>query len=193
LSISGSFGLASFAKQTLEQAVAALGREGPLPVVVVSDDYALLLDNWIAHMHALGISRFLVVAMDDALAHRLSARGIVVARSDFDGSTSDFWLRRMLVWQYLVEIGVDIVQSDIDALWFKNPIPELFTDQPYDVLCSQGTLHPFDIASSWGFILCTGLMSIKSAPHDPIPQCVSGPSGANPGNRRSGRDEPPAG
>lgn len=146
----------------LEQAVAALGGGAPLPVVVVSDDYALLLDNWIAHIRALGISRFLVVAMDDALANRLSGRGIVVARGHFDGSPPDFWLRRMLVWQYLAEIGVDIIQSDIDAIWLKDPIPAFFTDQPYDLLCSQGTLHPFDTALSWGFVLCTGLMGIRS-------------------------------
>ena len=136
LSNSGSFCLDVSARHTLVQAVAALGGGGPLPVVVVSDDYALLLDNWIAHIRALGISRFLVVAMDDALADRLSGRGIVVARGHFDGSPSDFWLRRMLVWQYLTEIGVDIIQSDIDAIWLKDPTSAFFSDQPYDLLCS---------------------------------------------------------
>lgn len=151
-------------KQTLVEAVDVLGRAGPLPVVVVSNGYALLLDNWIAHMRALGISRFLVVAMDAVIAQRLAGRGIVLARGHFDGSATDFWLRRMLIWQYLVEIGVDIVQSDIDAVWLKNPIPEFLANQPHDLMCSQGTLHPFDTAQSWGFVICTGFMAIRSTP-----------------------------
>jgi hypothetical protein len=151
-------------KHSLEQAVAALGRGGPILVVVVSGDYALLLDNWMAHINALGISRFLVVAMDYAIENHLSGRGIITARAHFDGSASDFWLRRMLIWQYLTKLGVDFVQSDIDAIWLKDPIPEFFTGQSHDLLCSQGTLHPADAASSWGFVLCTGLMGIRSGP-----------------------------
>lgn len=115
-------------------------------------------------MKALGIVRFLVVAMDAAIAHRLSGKGLVLARGHFDGSATDFWLRRMLIWQYLVEIGVDIVQSDIDAIWLKNPIPEFLANQSHDLICSQGTLHPFDTAQSWGFVICTGFMAIRSTP-----------------------------
>jgi hypothetical protein len=157
-----SLGPDAAVRQSLERAVAALGPGGPLPVVVVSDAYATLLDNWIAHVHALGITRFLVVAMDEALANRLSGRSIVVATAHFDGSETDFWLRRMLIWRCLSEMGVDIVQSDIDAIWLRDPVPEFFADQPFDLLCTQGTFHPFDTASAWGFVLCTGLMGIRA-------------------------------
>ncbi len=159
-----SYGLEPSAKRSLEHAVNALGRDAPLPVVVVSDPYASLLRNWIAHMHRLGITRFLVVAMDDAIETRLEGQGMVIARASFDGSAPDFWLRRMLVWRHLIEIGVDIIQSDIDALWFRDLVKDFRVDQPFDLLCSQGTLHPMEAVERWGFVLCTGLMWVRACP-----------------------------
>jgi len=158
----GPFRLETPARRSIAEAIACLGRDGPLPVVVVSSAYFTLLENWIVHIQALGISRFLIV--DHALAARLSGRGFVVAVSRFDGSAPDFWLRRILVWQYLIEIGVPIVQSDVDAIWLRDPIAAFFADQHFDLLCSQGTLHPGDTAALWGFVLCTGLMSLRPTP-----------------------------
>jgi hypothetical protein len=151
-------------KRSLEHAVTVLRPDVPLPVVVVSHPYGLLLDNWIAHVHRLGITRFLVVAMDDAMDARLRGQGMVVARANFDGSAADFWLRRMLVWRHLIKMGVDVIQSDIDALWFRDPMKTLPVDQPFDLLCTQGTLHPMAAVQRWGFVLCTGLMWIRSCP-----------------------------
>jgi hypothetical protein len=149
---------------SIGRAVSCLGRDGPLPVVVASSEYTLLLENWIAHVQALGITRFLAVAMDEALAARLAGRGFVVAESRFDGSAADFWLRRILIWQYLIGLGVHVVQSDVDAIWLRDPIPAFFADQHCDLLCSQGTLHPGETAELWGFVLCTGLMSMRPSP-----------------------------
>jgi hypothetical protein len=146
---------------SLSTASDILRGDRPLPVVVASDPYAELLDNWISHIRRLGITRFLIVAMDDALEERLSGRGLVVARSSFDGSAEDFWLRRLLVWQHLVHIGVHVVQSDVDAIWLRDPTEPFFRRQRPDLLCTQGTFHPGDIAALWGFVLCTGLMSIR--------------------------------
>ena len=106
-------------RQSLRHAVAVLGVDTPLPVVVVSDAYALLLDNWLAHFHQLGLSRVLIVAMDAALEVRLAGRGLLVARGAFDRSAADFWLRRMLIWRELVAMGIDIacwlVEDDADC------------------------------------------------------------------------------
>jgi hypothetical protein len=59
-------------------------------VVVASDAHAVLLYNWLAHFHRLGMSRLLVVAMDPALERRLLGRGLVVARGVYDGSIANF-------------------------------------------------------------------------------------------------------
>jgi hypothetical protein len=147
--------------ESLVQALGILGDALPLPVVVASCDYAILLENWIAQVQALGIDRFLIVAMDDALSVRLQGRGFAVARSNFDGSAADFWLKRVFIWRHLLHLGVHIVQCDVDAIWLRDPTFEFFVPQEIDILCSQGTLHPGDIAAMWRFVLCTGLMSVR--------------------------------
>lgn len=146
------------AEASILKAVNALGPvHGPLPVIVASDSFAFLVDNWMAHMNAIGIDKFLVVAMDEAMQHRLERAGIEAGRADFDGSKSDFWTYRMLVWDLLIRHDIEIVQSDIDALWLKNPIPEYFSSAEFDIIWSQGTYHPTAVLERWGFVLCTGL------------------------------------
>lgn len=155
------FSLSHESRTALSRATSALGGSGALPVVVLSDPYALLLDNWMCHMEALGIERFLVVAMDQPLMDRLSSAGVRAARCEFDGSTQDFWLQRALVWDFLAEREIDFIVSDVDALWLRNPIPEYFCASEFDILISQGVLHPVEILDRWGFVLCTGLFRAK--------------------------------
>ncbi len=154
--------LSDVARASLMAAVSRIGGVGPLPVVVISDDFAQWLDNWMYYMEALGIRRFLVVATDAALERRLARAGITAARCDFAGSARGFWLHRLLIWDYLIDRGVDIIQSDVDAIWFKNPIDEYFLESKYDLVWTQGTLHPRSVLARWGFILCTGLFWAKA-------------------------------
>ncbi|MGC2412172.1 MAG: putative nucleotide-diphospho-sugar transferase [Stellaceae bacterium] len=154
--------LSDAARASLMTVVAQIGGAGPLPVVVISDAYADWLDNWMYYIEALGIRRFLVVATDAALAARLARAGIPAARCDFAGSALGFWLHRLLIWAFLVDQGIDIIQSDVDAIWFKNPIDEYFLESKYDLVWTQGTLHPRSVLAHWGFILCTGLFWAKA-------------------------------
>lgn len=162
--MSDQFILSASSRSSIADAVAATGGTGPLPVIVASDDYAFLVDNWIMHMEALGLHRYLVVAMDDALVARLADVGIKAGRCSFDGSKGDFWLRRMLIWNFLIEQDIEIIQSDIDAVWLRNPIPEHFSDMSFDMIWSQGTVHPADILKHWSFILCAGLFWARPSP-----------------------------
>ncbi len=154
--------LSDAARASLMTVVAQIGGAGPLPVVVISDAYADWLDNWMYYIEALGIRRFLVVATDAALAARLARAGIPAARCDFAGSALGFWLHRLLIWAFLVDQEIDIIQSDVDAIWFKNPIDEYFLESKYDLVWTQGTLHPRSVLAHWGFILCTGLFWAKA-------------------------------
>src|ERR1700736_4181300 len=92
--------LTSASQSDLRRALQAIGGSGPLPVVVATDPYARLLDNWICHVEALGIERYLIVALDQSLMDRLSRAGITAARCDWDGSYPDFVLQRMLIWDF---------------------------------------------------------------------------------------------
>jgi hypothetical protein len=152
----------SNASQTdLERALSKLGGSDPLPIVVATDTYAHLLDNWICHVEALGIERYLIVALDQPLMDRLSRTGIGSARCDWDGTYPDFLLQRVLVWEFLARHEVDFVQTDMDAIWLRNPIPEFFAGSRFDVLGSEGTFHPVEMLDRWGFVLCTGFFHAR--------------------------------
>jgi hypothetical protein len=157
-----AYGLPDAAKLSLRQALAAFDRSAPLIVVMVSDAYTTLLDNWLCHIQALGLTRFLVVAADEALHGKLLRAGVAAARCDFDGSEGDFWLRRMQVWELVVRQGYDVIQADVDAVWLRDPLPFFASLDRLDFLCSQGTFHPKDVLQRWGFVLCTGLFRMKA-------------------------------
>ncbi len=155
-------GLGTAARDAILRVAAAILGRGPLIVVAVSDDYAVFLDNWLRHMERLHISRILVVAMDPALERRLAGSGLHVAPCRFDGSEKDFRLQRSFVWACLSDGGYDIVQSDIDAIWLRSPVPRFLTDPRFDVVFTQGTFHPIPVWEQWGFVLCTGLFSARA-------------------------------
>ncbi len=159
---SATASLSSAAEADLERALSGVGGSGPLPVVVATDPYARLLDNWICHLEALGIERYLVVALDQPLMGRLVDAGIGSARCDWDGTYPDFVRQRMLVWDFLARHDIDFIQSDMDAVWLRDPIPGFFANSPYDVLGSEGTFHPVEMLDRWGFVLCTGFFHARS-------------------------------
>ena len=61
-----------------------------------------------------------------ALMDRLTKAGMLPC-CEFDGSVKDLGLQRTLVWDLLVQHDVDLIQSDIDAVWLRDPIPEYFS------------------------------------------------------------------
>jgi hypothetical protein len=148
-------------QRELERALSKLGGSDPLPVVIATDAYARLLENWICHIEALGIERYLIVALDQPLMDRLSRADITSARCDWDGTFPDFLLQRTLVWEFLARHDVDFVQTDMDAIWLRDPIPEFFARSHFDVLGSEGTFHPVGMLGRWGFVLCTGFFHAR--------------------------------
>jgi hypothetical protein len=144
-------------------AVASLGKGTPICLVVASNAYAELLDNWLLHMDALDICRIVVVTMDEALSQRLQGTELTVVQATFDGSEGDFWLQRAKIWLLLADAGVEFIHSDIDAVWLRDPIPD-YTGDDFDILVSQGTLHPEDILAVWGFVVCTGFFWARPTP-----------------------------
>jgi hypothetical protein len=156
-------GIPEVTQSSIRTALSTLGPGRPVILVVASNDYSELFDNWLCHMDVLGIERILVIAMDEALGARLAASRWPVARGFFDGSAGDFWLQRARIWAFLADEGVEFIHSDVDAVWLRNPIPE-FAAVACDLMFSQGTIHPTDVASQWRFVLCTGFFWARASP-----------------------------
>ena len=148
-------GLSESTQRDIAAGLARLGAGGPVALAVASNEHAALLDNWLCHVHALGIGRTLVVAMDEPLAERLRGAPFPIARAGFDGTYPDFCFRRSCIWSWLADQGVEFIQSDTDAVWLRDPVSE-YAGSAFDLLCSQGTLLPRTALAAWGFVLCTG-------------------------------------
>jgi hypothetical protein len=135
-----------------------------LPIVFATTGFSVLLKNWLTHACAAGVTRPLVIAMDDLLAESLAGAGIKAIRHGFDGTLADFWLQRTLIFEALANQGIDFIHSDVDAVWLKDPRPFCFADGGFDLVFSQGTTHPVEIWRKWGFVLCCGLFAARARP-----------------------------
>jgi hypothetical protein len=130
---------------------------------MASNEHAHLLDNWFSHMDALGVHRVLAVAMDGDLAARLKGVHFRSAQAEFDGTLADFWFQRALIWAFLAEQGIEFIHSDTDAVWLRGPT-EAYENDDFDLLLSQGTIHPLEALTAWGFVLCCGFFWARPTP-----------------------------
>lgn len=69
----------------------------------------------------------------------------------------------------LLKLGKNVIISDIDAVWLKNPLPLLVADgildstfnPVFDIIASRGTSPP-SFQTKWGLTLRVGFVIIKS-------------------------------
>ena len=81
------------------------------------------------------------------------------------GTNSDLsilWTSRVKHVLHLLEEGYDVLHSDLDAIWIKDPLPEI-TSLDADIVFSQGTIFPHKMVRNFGFVLCCGFFFIKSS------------------------------
>jgi hypothetical protein len=132
-----------------------------VPVVFATGNFGRLLDNWLAHAHGAGVRQPVVFAMDGALSLPAGSDALLVTYG-FDGSLSDLWFRRALVFEFLSAQGVDFIHSDVDAVWLGDPRSLCFGDGAFDLVFSQGGAYPEEIWRRWGFVLCCGLFAARA-------------------------------
>ena len=129
-------------------------------------DFEPLLSNWACHALHLGIRWFILVAMDDALHASLSRRPILnshvvllpgnrtITKLNVIGERQRFGLT-------LLEAGLNIVHTDADALWLRDPTP-LFRGG--DVVAERIWGKPSSVVTAWGAGICTGFYYLRSTP-----------------------------
>jgi hypothetical protein len=131
-------------------------------IVFANDAYRKVLDNWLVGMHRLGLDNLLIFALDTDIGRHLDDLGVANLVIDVEPNLGALWIRRMEIVMEVLEAGYDVIHSDADAVWLKNPVQRYFTNPPYDMIFSQGTYWPLDVHEQWGFVLCCGLFYIKS-------------------------------
>eukprot|EP00049_Salpingoeca_infusionum_P022797 m.370334 g.370334 ORF g.370334 m.370334 type:complete len:475 (+) comp54034_c0_seq1:90-1514(+) len=77
---------------------------------------------------------------------------------------AQIWLARLSIVQQLVNRGIDVLLSDTDAVWVRDPLPSLrrelqHTSQP-SILAQRGRF-PFHLGHVWGSTLCFGFIYFR--------------------------------
>lgn len=138
------------------------------PLIVTFSDagYLPLLHCWLERLAGLGLRRCRVYGLDATTVAWCRRRGIdSVALSWKQGDLRDLWVQRIQVFTSLLRAGEEIIHSDTDAIWLRNPLQSgSAVARTEDILFSQGTVWPPDVHDAWGFVLCCGWFRAKPTP-----------------------------
>ena len=130
-------------------------------IVFANYDYLPVLENWFAAMCNIEVADYLVVSLDERLHDVLERRGIDSMLRPCELDLGKLWIHRVEVLLELMEEGYDVIHSDADAIWLKDPQPYLQSLRQ-DMIFSQGTIWPPDVQDKWGFVLCCGFFMLRS-------------------------------
>lgn len=127
-------------------------------ITFCNHSYIELSTYWVKPIQAFDLD-YIIIASDAQCYEELLK--LNVKTEYHKKSLSDtYWQYRMKVLYHFIESGIDIIHSDLDAIWKKNILPTL--PQTYDLIISQGTIHPSIHHQKFNFVLCCGLFSVKS-------------------------------
>jgi len=131
--------------------VAGIANGGAILITWANHHYLDFAVNWVNHMHQLNITAYMVGAMDDDLLKALVERGeqnTFAMQSDLDkkdlgwGSSQFHKMGRLKIHLVMTinSMGFDIIVSDIDASWLKDPFPYIARYPDADILTSSDHL-----------------------------------------------------
>lgn len=133
----------------------------PIILVFANSAYEEVLQNWLVAMNRLKITNYLVIALDKPLMKKLKQQGVSVEFQRCGSNRAELWALRIRIIRNFVKRGRDVIHSDADAVWIKDPLPGL-ASRPEDLVFSQGTDWPENVYEKWGFVLCCGLFMVRA-------------------------------
>ena len=130
----------------------------------VSSDYLPHLLNWLVALRRLNVTNVAIFCRDEKLRHFLAERGTACFDAEqkfkIDKVTSrtrirNLWVLRLRHLIQILSSGVDVVLSDVDAIWIKNPFnvhgaskSAVFDVKTFDIAAGRGT-YPGYVAKDW--------------------------------------------
>ncbi|KAL5172188.1 Arabinosyltransferase XEG113 [Glycine soja] len=123
-------------------------------IIVTFGNYAFMdfILTWVKQLTDLGVSNFLVGAMDTKLLEALYWKGIPVFDMGSHMSTVDVgWgsptfhkmgREKVILIDSILPFGFELLMCDTDMVWLKNPLPYLARYPEADVLTSSDQVIP---------------------------------------------------
>lgn len=124
--------------------------EGPVVVTWANYHYLDFVLNWVHHIELTGCKSFLVGAMDNELLEVLVGKSVPafgmasgLTLDDFGWGSSTFHKmgrEKISLLQTFTKWGIDVIISDVDTVWLRNPVPYMAKYPEADILVSSDHL-----------------------------------------------------
>lgn len=147
---------------SLDNLLQKAAKDGTVILIFSNNAYLPILENWRAAMDRLGIGNILYVALDEPTYHHLIDRGLVCYLLPCEDDLAALWRKRVTLFDEILQRGYNLIHSDADAVWLKDPRARYFFRSDADMVFSQGTQWPTECWQSWQFILCCGLFFLRA-------------------------------
>ena len=151
---------------------------GYLAVTFVSRDYLSVAAAWLACAKQARLRDVVVAAVDSETVAAMQALRIpcfrvhlpeFISESDhvnaggFRGAGLAIIAARLLVCEFVVAQGCDVMQIDVDALVLRDPSPHIQRNS--DVAFQRVVYFPKAAVSEWGFAACGGFVAYRASPN----------------------------
>eukprot|EP00854_Cymbomonas_tetramitiformis_P006653 gene6653-7967_t len=170
--------------RTFKELVKDIAIDNAVIVTWANNHYYDFAKNFAAHMRDLGITNFLIGAMDKQLLQRLEADGVPTwlmgskgmdertVQRDFGWGTHNFHKMgrdKIRLIRDFTRLGIDVLISDIDVAWIANPLPFFRRHPEADILVSTDQLRNESVGDGLEFHICQtasniGIMWFRSTP-----------------------------
>ncbi len=146
-------------RSPLLQAAHRAAFAGTVVLTFCNASYLLVLERWLEQACQAGIRGLLVVAFDAETCQFCQLHGIATAESEipFPEDLAELWRYRLDLTRRILQTGLSLLLSDIDAYWLANPMHRVQSGQAH-IVASQGTIHPRDVYEQTGIVLCCGFI-----------------------------------
>jgi len=152
------------------------GSERSYKVIIFAD--ALLIDvfmNWLVFYEDVcegDLSHLDVLCMDKVTKDVLGLMGMQCAPGSFELEVFDLedkehklgaiWLRRVEIIHDYISQGMDIILSDSDAIWLRDPLPDVSANSLDAQIVSSRAWFPQALFRKWGSCLCMGFIYLRA-------------------------------
>lgn len=130
-------------------------------VTFCNSRYKHIALNWISYLQSHKIYNYKIYALDQETFNFLNSLEVDTELIEVDIFNKDKW-SSILRFNYVLKLlkdGINVLHSDLDAIWLKNPLE--FISHDYDIVSSTGK-YPQNINERNGFTLCMGWIYYKS-------------------------------
>ena len=138
-------------------------------LVSTTSEYFPVFLNWLIFYHnqCSDFSSLYIICLDKKIEEKLPKYGLKCSFVHFlpndKWAYNRLWQIRAQVTKQLIDAGYDVLLSDSDALWLRNPFPDLDKFQSSHIIATRAKF-PEWIYGRIGSAICMGFIYVKASP-----------------------------